>query len=151
MIQRKQSIFLLLVSLMSVALLFVPTFSVNTAKGNLDVVLAPIINSDIQSTTGHMAAIFINFGLLMISSLIIFFYNKRQLQITICYVIIIGWLILTAMILFCPFVVKSDSITVIERKFLPIVFCALAVLMAFLAIRNIKKDIELIKSADRIR
>jgi hypothetical protein len=56
------------------------------------------------------------------------------------------------MIAFCPFVAKADGLTVEASKHpFGYIICGVAVIAAFIAARLIKKDIELLKSADRIR
>ena len=54
------------------------------------------------------------------------------------------------MIAFCPLVVKTDVIEV-KTTYFGYLCCGFAIVGAYFAIVFIKKDIDLIKSADRIR
>jgi hypothetical protein len=53
--------------------------------------------------------------------------------------------------LLCPFVVKTEEMIEVKINYFVVAIGAFSVLAAFLAARFIKKDIELLKSADRIR
>ena len=53
--------------------------------------------------------------------------------------------------LFCPFVIKTDAITAININYFVAAIGFFSIVAAYFAAHFIKKDIELLKSADRIR
>jgi len=149
MIQRKQTLFLLQLVLFSIAMLFVPHQLIYTKFKAHYLCLVPLL--DFESTAGHLAAIALNFIGLVISILTTFLFNKRNLQIKLCYVLILMWSVLLGMIAFCPFVTNNESIIEIKKNYFGYLCCIFAILAAYLASRFIKKDVDLLKSADRIR
>jgi len=154
MIQRKQTLFLLQLVFFGIALLFVSVTTVVTntpSPASTPVYLSPLHHPQLQSTTGHLAAIVINAVALILSFITIFLYKRRELQLKLCYVLAGLWIILIAMIAACPFVLKNDPEMEIHTNYFGCLIGAFAVLAALLAARFIKKDIELLKSADRIR
>lgn len=149
MIQRKQTLFLIELIFLGLSLLFVPCQDIITATASTHVYLMPLI--DFQSTTGHLFAVILNFIGLVIATICIFLYKKRELQIKLCYALLAIWLVLPAMMLFCPFVVKTEAITEIKINYFVVAIAVFSIIAAILAARFIKKDIDLLKSADRIR
>ena len=151
MIQRRQTLFLILLTFLGIALLFIPSVRVRNPSELFAVFLVPLEHSGLSSSLGHMAAVLINFVALILSCITIFIYKKRELQAKLCYVLMILWLGLTLMIEFCPFVVLPDSSFVVENTHFGTLIGILGMFAAYLSLRHIKKDIELLKSADRIR
>lgn len=149
MIQRKQSLFLIQIIFLGLSLLFVPCQNIYTKTVVTNVYLAPLI--DFQSTTGHLFAVILNFLGLILATITLFTFKKRELQIKLCYSLIVIWLVLIGMMLLCPFVVITEAIIEVKVNYFVVAIGAFSVLAAFLAARFIKKDIELLKSADRIR
>jgi hypothetical protein len=93
----------------------------------------------------------LNFLGLIVATITLFTFKKRELQIKLCYALIAIWLVLIAMMALCPFVVKTEEMIEVKINYFVVAIGAFSVLAAFLAARFIKKDIELLKSADRIR
>lgn len=151
MIQRRQTLFLLQLVFLGIALLFVPLGTVSSATASESIFLVPFRIPEFQSTIGHSTAIFLNFACLILAFTTIFFYKKRELQIKLCYLQMILWLILGLMIAFCPFVQKTENIISVQSNYFGSIICIVSILAAYLAARNVKKDIDLLKSADRIR
>jgi hypothetical protein len=149
MIQRKQTLFLFQSVFLGIALLFVPVYTVLIGTQQVNVSLVPVNTPGLTSTAGHLAAIALNFLALIFASGAVFMYKRRPLQVKLCYAIMVIWFILAGMTAFCPFVSGSD-ITVKNSFFGPVI-SLVGVLAAYLAAKYIKKDIELLKSADRIR
>lgn len=149
MIQRKQTLFLIELIFLGLSLLFVPCQTILTKTTATNIYMMPLI--DFQSTTGHLFAVILNFIGLVIATLTIFLFKKRELQIKLCYVLMVIWLILPAMMLFCPFVVKTETILEVKTNYFVVAIALFSMIAAYLAARFIKKDIELLKSADRIR
>jgi hypothetical protein len=151
MIQRKQTLFLFASAFLGVALLFIPVGTVTTNKGVTDILLIPLNNPDLTSTTGHQAAITINFITLILSFVTVFLYSKRELQIKFCYVLMLLWLVLGLMCALCPFVVKTETVVAVIVGYWGPILSFLGIVCSVMAARFVKKDIELLKSADRIR
>jgi hypothetical protein len=149
MIQRKQSLFLIQIIFLGLSLLFVPCQNIFTKTVVTNVYLAPL--TEYQSTLGHLFAVSLNFLGLIVATITLFTFKKRELQIKLCYALIAIWLVLIAMMALCPFVVKTEDMIEVKINYFVVAIGAFSVLAAFLAARFIKKDIELLKSADRIR
>lgn len=60
------------------------------------------------------------------------------------------WLIVSLMMGFCTFILPTEGQSV-ERNYFSLVIGLFGIVATFIAARFIKKDIELLKSADRIR
>jgi len=152
MIQRRQTLFLIQLLFLGIALLFVPTLKVVDEMGQHAVCLVPPTEtSSFESTLGHTAAVVINFSGLVLGVIAIFLYRKRELQAKLCYVLMLIWLGITLMIEFCPFVKSLGPGSHYENTHFGTLIGIFGMLAAYLALRYIRKDIELIKSADRIR
>jgi hypothetical protein len=149
MIQRKQSLFLIQIIFLGLSLLFVPCQNIFTKTVVTNVYLAPL--TEYQSTLGHLFAVRLNFLGLIVATITLFTFKKRELQIKLCYALIAIWLVLIGMMLLCPFVVKTEEMIEVKINYFVVAIGVFSVLAAFLAARFIKKDIELLKSADRIR
>lgn len=154
MIQRVQTLFLLQLVFLSVSLLFVPVQFIDGLDAKLDLAvpisLLPSGPTLASSTGGHYTAIALNLLGIALALITIFIFKKRELQVKLGYVLMLVYVALAAMIAFCPFVSAENSPTVRTNIFSYII-CAVCILSAWLAIRFIKKDINLLKSADRIR
>jgi hypothetical protein len=151
MIQRKQTLFLFQLIFLGIALLFVPCAHVIANGISQPVVLVPLEQQSFHSTGGHMAAIGLNFVMLVISAITVFLYKRRELHVKLCYLLAALWLVLTLMLAFCPFIITDAPSETVETNYFASLIGAFATVAAILAARHVKKDIELIKSADRIR
>ncbi|MDI1354914.1 MAG: DUF4293 family protein [bacterium] len=151
MIQRRQTLFLIQLIFFGIALLFVPSLKVVSANTTVPVYLLPLSSDTFLATPGHIAAVVVNFSALLLSCIAIFLYKKRELQAKLCYVLMLLWLTITLMIELCPFVKLTESVTVVENTHFGTLIGIFGMLAAYLALHYIRKDIELLKSADRIR
>jgi len=149
MIQRKQTLFLLEMIFLGLALIFIPCQNIFTTTSCLNLYLLP--NANFQTTGAHLFAIILNITGIFLATTTVFLYKKRSLQIKICYVLITLWLILTSMMLFCPFVSKTTEIIEIKINYFVVGIGFFSIIAAFFASHFIRKDINLLKSADRIR
>ena len=151
MIQRKQTLFLLLVVFTSIALAFVNYnfLSINGhPKMGVSVFIIP--GNELQPSIWHYIGSTIDFMSLSLALVTIFLFKNRTLQIQLCYALMLLQLLLTLIVSFCPMVVTNDTITY-ENSGIASIIGVVGMMSAYLAARNIKKDIELLKSADRIR
>jgi hypothetical protein len=152
MIQRKQTLFLLQLAFLTLSLLFVPTQMIVTGVAPIHVALIPVNEAGYASTIGHLAAIGLNAVGLVLAFITIFLFKKRELQVKLSYLLAVIYVVLPLMMAFCPFIGSvSEVAPKIEKNPFGYIICVVAVLSAILAARFIKKDIELLKSADRIR
>src|SRR5690349_19567369 len=149
MIQRKQTLFLLELIFLGIALLFVPAATLLMPDSSQGVCLLPLPEA-FTSTIWHTIAMALNFAALLLAFISIFLYKKRELQIRLCYVILLVWLVITFIITLMPLVKTGNNVTSIHTNYPVAVIGLFAVLAAYLAARFIRKDIELLKSADRI-
>ena len=151
MIQRKQTLFLFQLVFFGIALLFISNHTVTDAQGSTEVYLVPFHNSHLSSTAGHSAAIAINFLGLCLATVVIFLYKRRELQLKLSYGLALLWMVLSLMLAFCPFVGGDESSFTVSLHIFPCIIGVVGIAASLLAARFIKKDIELLKSADRIR
>jgi uncharacterized membrane protein len=131
MIQRIQTVYLLLVAGLMASMLFLPVLTIETAK----------------VTQGYLSVESVLTATLALVT--IFFYKKRKWQINICYVIL-GLLVLSYLnTIFNLWLPNRESGNV--KIEIPIVFPFFALIIDILALRAIRKDEKLIRSADRLR
>jgi hypothetical protein len=148
MIQRKQTLFLLQSLFFNIALFFIPNKYIFTDLPNKNVLyLIPFVNSSI----GHYAAITINCLLIILTLIVIFLYKKQSFQLKLGKILWFFWIILILMILFCPFTNKETNATEISTNYFSIFICFAGLLTTIFACKLIKRDIELLKSSERIR
>ena len=143
MIQRIQSIYLLMASIVSGGLIFLVNLW-TTTKGNLMV-------TDLLSSTSLLEKVIpVSFFLSALLSIIaIFLFNNRQLQFVLGRLNILANLILLGFLVYLSLTLSGEA-KVSEKgigMFLPII----VVLVLVLANKAIKKDEDLVKSVDRLR
>ncbi len=151
MIQRPQTLFLFILVLLGVALLFVSIGEVKSATTNESIYLIPFANEEISSTAGHMTAVALNFAGLILTFINVFLYKRRVLQKKLCYGLMALWVVLALMMALCPFVAQTNGILSVKMSAVGPVIAALGAASSLLAARYIQKDIDLLRSADRIR
>ena len=154
MIQRIQTLYLLIADLLIAILFFVPFAEIAGKDGRL--YLLNVVGLQAEGTTG--GALQINtwplqilMGVLLLGFiLIIFQFKNRVWQIKLSYAAILMELILTALI---GFYAWSGSTQVGGTFSLKIFFTfpLVTAVIVFLAIRGMVKDENLVKSIDRIR
>lgn len=150
MIQRKQTLFLLQLVFLGIALLFVPLGTVSTTALSEHILLSAFRHAEFQSTWAHTTAILLNFINLLLAFTTIFLYKKRETQIKLIYLQLLFWIVLAALMALFPFAEQTELVQV-SKNYFGVIICLVALLAGYFAIRNVKKDIELLKSADRIR
>lgn len=149
MIQRIQSIYLALASGASLALFGLP-FASTAEPVNESALFA----DSVYNISDHIVLTLLFAGAGLLALVTIFLFNNRSLQINLSRVAIVATIVglILGVVLFL-----NDSITKNGDNlpdpddglgiFLPIV----AIVLLFLALRNIRKDDKLVKSADRLR
>ena len=146
MIQRIQSIFLLLAAAAGFGVLAFP-FAITG-----EAVLGSALFSDKVYTTGDNIGLLVLFAVAgALSVATIFLYNNRQLQLKIGRIALIAVILGVGLagVLFWQDLsnIASSSVDGGMGAYLPVLF----ILFTSLALRAIKKDDALVKSADRLR
>jgi len=150
MIQRIQTLFLIEMIFLGISLFFVPIQFLADNGVSTPVHLIPMKSVVIDSTLGLSSAAGIAAITILLSFVTIFLFKKRELQVKLCYLLVILDVVLICMIAFCPFVTINETTSINDNVFAYVILIVSS-LSAYLAAFFIKKDIELIKSADRIR
>ena len=148
MIQRKQTLFLLLAFILTVVCM---SLQVATFYEDSSVEFARVYNLWITDGQGHHSFCSIQlFVTLMLSALLslvtIFTYTKRKLQARMCVlnmVLLLGWYILLA--------VLPQNIGGTMHLEWPAVLPAISVVLIFMARKGVLSDERLVRSLDRIR
>jgi len=154
MIQRIQSVYLLIAALLIAALFFVP-FAELSGKDGVQY-LFNFSGIYEHGTSGHLSlkntwpvAVLIGMCLIMLI-LTIFQFKNRNSQIKLSYLCFISLLVLKALLYY--FTWSSSNLPGGSlNASLYAEFPAIAAILVFLAIRGIRKDENLVKSIDRIR
>jgi len=129
MIQRIQTVYLLLTFCLMAAIVFIP-FSISSF------------------TTGFYEGFFTIIAIAVIIT--VFLYKKRKLQIRICYALLFAQVF--AYLFFFIFDRTPLSLTeLFQHTRFTFVFPFIACILVYLAIRGIKKDEKLVRSLDRLR
>jgi hypothetical protein len=155
MLQRVQTIWLFFASLAIFCLFMFPYLHVLNASGAAKALkvtgVYENINGQVVQTETFIPLIIATVILGLIPFSIIFFFNNRKRQIAICYaniVAILGysfWLVQVAKQVFGDVTLKPDNYGI------GVILPSLAILFIILALKGIRNDEKLIKSADRLR
>ncbi len=142
MIQRKQTLFLLGSTVISILLLYLPLFEM----------LPESDGSEVRRFTISINALLliINGAIGVLSFLAIFLYKKRNIQVRMCNLALLLTCILIGLIFFLADTMTSgmnQKIHYVYGSYLPLI----QVLIIFLATLFIKQDEKLVRSADRLR
>jgi len=144
MIQRIQSVYLLLAALASGGLIFVLNLW-TTVKGT-DVFALDLFNDDVMLAK-LIPILFIVSA--MDAFIAIFLFKNRKLQFVVTRIVILTQLILLGILIYLSLTLSGE--TAVSEKgigmFLPII----VILLSVLANKAIKKDEDLVKSVDRLR
>jgi ABC-type uncharacterized transport system permease subunit len=149
MLQRIQTIFLLLIVILTAILFFVPFQTIISGDEQLSITLYGPHTANVNS----LIFLLISLGLILltITFATIFLYKKRTLQMKLCSLLaVLSCLLCVVMVSPIYSEVTQDkplSVNYNFYAFLP----ALNIILAFIAKRFIKNDEELVRSADRIR
>ena len=166
MIQRVQSIYLILAFICMTLLLFFPIFSVEMETLTGDMSFTAVVGKDGVIGDGFEAGkfplsnVFISLALLTVVTILL--YKKRPRQLLMCRLnLILHFLLVVVIYAFYffgkPFIQEriqssiGEDVTVNFHMQLGFFFLIPTLAFLFLAVRGIKKDELLIKSLDRIR
>jgi hypothetical protein len=134
MIQRIQTVYLLLIFGLMAAMLFLP--EVVTVQSET----IPAINWKSWCESSFTA---------LLAFTAIFLYKNRKMQLNVCWVILLLLVLSYMVIIFDLWLPNSENVKIVFNT--PVVFPAFAIVLDILAILAIRKDEELIRSADRLR
>ena len=145
MIQRSQSIFLLLVVIISGVLMKVPVYELHTFT-------APDVVGEVTSFNifDNTLLVILNSAIGVLAFISIFLYKWRNVQIRLCNIGLLLTCLLIALLFFVADTMSSNMNQRVQYRYgsyLPLI----ELVLLFLASRAIKKDDELVKSADRLR
>lgn len=147
MIQRVQTLFLLGIALLSLALLFIPFEHVNVAENKYMLSLMPGCLKAMVKPFIYVPIV-LNAVIFGLSLYTIFKFNRRKQQMKFAQLLMVLSVLLMGSLFSMNYLKVED--TAVDYKiaaFIP----AINIVLAFLARMFIKKDEELVKSADRIR
>lgn len=162
MIQRRQTIFMLLTAIISALLFFMPLMSF---EANGEVMRFTIfgIQNPIEmislSTTYTWPLVVLVILMTAVPIITMLLYKKRELQVRLCHlnmlfnIIFIGLVFVyyESDLLGVIIAVEDDIYNLDVAYFIGMVFPLVNLVLEIFAIRGIKKDIELLKSVDRLR
>ncbi len=148
MIQRKQTLLLLVTTIISILMFFIPFQSYTLNEGekfNLNLIYS--INT--ANTTSNIYYPFtLNISISLLSLVVIFLYKNRVLQYKLGNLLVVFNVFLTGLFFLLDFLnIVPKNISFSFGSFLPIISAFLAYIAAYL----IKKDEQLVRSVDRIR
>ncbi len=149
MIQRIQTVFLFLVTLISVLLFFIPFVEYRMGNEYLSISLMPL-NKPNNVASLIYATSLVNIGILLLSAYTVFQYRNRKKQMRIARALMLVAMMLLSSMLGIDYFRGDKALwtkTYLWTSLLPIA----SVLFAFMAQRFIKKDEDLVRSAERIR
>ena len=150
MLQRIQTLFLLVIAILSALLFILPFEHINSSETSYSLSLNPASFTVAIKSMVYLP-VALNSGTALIALVTIFLFRKRTLQMKLSILVaLLSILLLGSFFLFDYLILPQGHEAVSSYTFvafLPLVNAALALL----AKRYIKKDDDLVRSADRIR
>lgn len=150
MLQRIQTIFLLLITLLSALQIFLPFQTIITYEETHTLFLSPAHYNALTLPIIHLPLV-ICILISVLALITVFLYKNRTLQMRMCTILALMSLALTASLVSFSFIKLADSHETVISYNLSAFFPLMYVVLAFIAKRFIKRDDDLVKSADRIR
>lgn len=155
MLQRVQTIWLFFASLALFSLFLFPYIQFLNAGGSAKVLKVTGVYENVGGQVVQIQPfLFLTIATVILGLLpfvIVFFYRNRKRQIAICYLTIVAilgfsfWMVQTAK------QIIGDVTLQIENYGVGVLLPSIAILFIILAVRGIRHDEKLIKSADRLR
>ena len=146
MIQRIQTIFLLVALTLGALLQFLCIQTLTTSTETLQLCLMPgCLDGKVKSII--YLPMILNALTALLTLVCIFLYNKRKLQMKLCNLLMVLNIMVCGSLFAFNYFLEEGTVDYKLISFFPLINS----LMAYLAARNIKKDEELVRSADRIR
>ncbi len=159
MIQRIQSLYLLLVALLTGVMLWLPLSVHSFSQGDVQLVmLNKLIGLADAGLTIDTGIIYLEITLVALvcglSLITIFQFKNRKRQLVLCNATLVALSALVGVLfILVDFQLKKVAAgAVVQSTYLPAAYAPLfSLFLAYLAIRGIRKDDELVRSADRLR
>lgn len=157
MIQRIQSVYLLMAILFNLGMAFLPVFSINEPDLNLRVYAFTQSVTDVSGITVTKPApllILLSVLVAIVATVsVIFMYKDRKKQIRLCYLLYLLQFIIVLLATVWITTTYHISLSELSTKAHPLsmIFPLVSMWWVFIAQRAIKKDEELVRSVDRIR
>ena len=153
MIQRKQTIFLILSILLIAAYIFTPVVKVIVGAGNnylyiTNLVFSKNVNFPVIGHYFVLLPLDAAIAAIVINLLTIFLYKRRPLQIALCWLSVLPLLFSFCYVYYHWSVAPS---TFDQYFYFGNILPLLAIIFIFTAMFYIRKDEELVKSVDRLR
>ncbi|MCU4157993.1 DUF4293 domain-containing protein [Carboxylicivirga sp. A043] len=150
MIQRIQTLYLLLSGLLMASLFFIPLAQIETDTQEVfQFIYRGLTNAERETVTPTLALSILLTVATLVSFISIFMFKKRTLQIRLCGINLALLLGSTGMIYYLGSHLADE--TAVVNYSITTAFPIIALILTFLALRAIGKDIALLKSMDRIR
>jgi hypothetical protein len=154
MIQRIQSLYLLLVLILGVLCFFIPyaTFNIDgTYIADIKATGVEFIPNAVITASMNMILLTLNIAIIdLLSLIIIFLFKKRKLQMTLIKINMV-FVIISVVCMFLFADIIKAAINAEIRYYFAALFPILSLLFLYLALRAINKDEDLVKAADRLR
>ena len=158
MTQRIQTIWLFLATLALFSLFLFPSIQVVDPDGSVRIIKASGVYGDRSDRIGQTVKILpfctltvMTIVLGLIPAVIAFFHQNRKRQIMACYLTILAIVGYSFYFIEAAKQAVNDTVLGVTNYRMGLVFPSLAILFIILAIRGIRNDERLIKSADRLR
>jgi hypothetical protein len=155
MIQRIQSIYLLLAALCSGLLLAAPLYNIETATATYQLFLGGLVQTNPKEIilASQPAMLAVGILLTLFPLVILFLYKKRQIQMRLS---ASAMMANTAMLLLLVGIANKSLVHITELHIketygVGLILPLLSIVCLFLANKAIRKDDKLIRSADRLR
>ena len=162
MIQRKQTIYMLLSAIISALLFFMPLASFEAGGNVMKFTIFGIQNpiETISLSTTYTWPLVVLTALMTVAPIVtLFLYKKRELQVRLCRLTMLVNIIFIGLVFLyyesdiqqVIAAVEGDEYQLDVAYFIGMAIPLVNLILEILAIRGIKKDIELLKSVDRLR
>ena len=150
MIQRIQSIFLGIAALFLLSTVFLPVADMIRDGQTMGIMLSGLVDEEtglFEQNLWQPTLCFLS-AFLAIATIFMYTDRDRQMRITKLNLVLALILSITTPLMARMEILKDTDLVVFK---FPVVFPAVAVILLYLALRAIKKDDDLVKSADRLR
>lgn len=153
MIQRIQTVFLLVSAILTALIFFMPLANLITGDGNIFSFNALGVNATLNSVEIKISALpvaILSIMITIINLVAIFLFKKRTFQMRLC---VYGMLLLVGLGITAWFYigVAVEQLQATVRYLVPVIFLPVSLILDFMAYKKISKDDKLVKSLDRIR
>lgn len=155
MIQRKQTLYLLISAILMATFVFLPIAAINTAEHNytFDILGLKTITNNECTTVLNIWPLTILFAVTALFNVAAIFMYKRRLQqarVTVLSMLLqAGMMVLMAFYVYYIFPQQLENTSLVFQ--FPAIIPVINIILTFMAYKGIKKDEAIIKSMDRIR